>query len=218
MEMEEYDLDIYHIPRSKSPPDPMSDSMRVSVSTYPPLGQVTQLKTNIVSFVAVLETYEGLADEAWEVSLWHSGSDVGRDCWVEAALTPSRDEIPSTLSALPDGRTRLYFTTRISVPKSLAFTARFRSASDQDWIWARDSQGTGDGTVIINHGSALEGISEELKDLIKDLNPELRVKKIPSQAPRTKLWLVEASVNAAEGDISRFVSTSLGTPWGTFLR
>ncbi len=76
----------------------------------------------------------------------------------------------------------------------------------------------GDGTIIIDGKPALELTSDNLADLIRDLNPNVKWKAQMSQCPGTRLWSVEASVPGVKDDISTELDIPLGVPWGGFLR
>lgn len=190
----------------------------VSVSMYPPLGQVTQLKTGGVSFVAVLEVDKSHASSPWEVALWSSDNSAQSQEWVEHRLdltdarrTPLNLQAAHTLS-------RLYFSRKFSIKSSLKFTVKFRSGPDQEWRWVRDEAGMGDGIVIINDNLDKRDTETGLPDLIHGLNPAFKWKALTSQSPSTRLWSIEAPVDAAEGEESKIVDLPLGVPWGQFLR
>lgn len=222
---EEYDFgavfQAIFIPKQRPPPDPLPQDVAVSVSTYPPLGQVTQLKSQNVSFVAVLEAPVGRGDEPWEVALVHAASSDKDQEWTEQVLTrtPSGNDgqVPSTLQPVGD-TPRLYFAGRLSVQSSLAFTVKFRHGPDQPWRWTRDEQGMGDGVVVINDDLDQKDTKSNLPDLIHDLNPNLKWKPLMSQCPGTRLWSMEAAVDASRDDQSAVVDIPIGTPWGGFLR
>ncbi|RYP41097.1 hypothetical protein DL767_001258 [Monosporascus sp. MG133] len=46
------------------------------VACFPPLGQVTQLRSDAVSFIILLQVDEENADDPWELSIWHSSTGV----------------------------------------------------------------------------------------------------------------------------------------------
>lgn len=206
------------IPRQKPPPDPLPQDVMVSVSTYPPLGQVTQLKSEAVSFVAVLEAPQGQGSEPWEVAIWHSVASGKDPEWTEHGLTPSgEDQVPSTLQPIGDAP-RLYFAGTLSVQTSLNFTVKFRPGPGHPWRWIRDEQGMGDGIIVINDDLDQKDTESDLPDLIPDLNPDLKWKSLMSQCPGTRLWDIEAAAPASQNDESAVVDIPLGTPWGSFLR
>jgi hypothetical protein len=192
--------------------------MSASVATYPPLGQVTQLQGPDVAFHAVLEVPSELASEQWQLALWYSNGDGAE--WAEAEFTPTqRDARPTDLHE-PIGMTaRLYFTAKLTVHFSMTFTVKFRQrASDEEWRWVRNEQGSDDGIVVIDQKPTREDDREDLPDLIRDLNPDLKWKSHMSQSPGTRLWSIEAGVDGAKEDESTFAEVPLGVPWGGFLR
>lgn len=223
MASEEYDFaEVFQavfIPKQRPPPDPLPEgTVMASISTYPPLGQVTQLKTSNVAFVAVLEVGESHANSPWEAALWHSAPAGQSEAWVEHPLSPSDpDQVPSNLQAVSSG-SRLHFYGQLSIESALKFTVKFRSGSDQPWRWIRDEAGMGDGAIIINDNLDQKDTKSELPDLIKGLNPEFKWKTVMSQCPGTRLWSIEAAVEAAKGEESKIIDVPLGVPWGSFLR
>ncbi|KAJ4297296.1 hypothetical protein N0V88_004214 [Collariella sp. IMI 366227] len=169
------------------------------IGTYPPLGNVTQLQDPHVDFQAVLEVPKEQAKDSWQLSLWHSDS---KGEWTETqVLLVTSGVQPTDLHEASEETARLYFRTELTVQSSLNFTIKFRQGSEHDWRWVRDEQGVDDGTVIINANGSQNG-PEELPDIIKGLNPDLKWKSHASQSPKTQLWSIEAAVNAAKEDES----------------
>lgn len=207
------------IPKQRPPPEPQPENVTMaSVSSFPPLGQVTQLKNGDVEFIAVLEVPESDGSSPWEVALWHSkASDEGEE-WVEHRLSPSGpDAVPSTLQAAT-GNSRLYFGGKLTIESNLKFTVKFRAGPDQEWRWIRDETGMGDGIVIVNDNLDQKDTETGLPDLIQGFNPDLKWQSHLSQCPGTRLWSVEAPVDAAKDEDSTIVDVPLGVPWGGFLR
>lgn len=192
--------------------------MTAFIATYPPLGQVTQLQDGNVTFHVVLEVPSELKTEPWQLALWYRNGDGSE--WIEEECTPSQSDAQPTDLHQPAGTTeRLYFTTKLIVHSSLTFTVKFRERiGEGGWRWIRDEQHSDDGVVVINQKPTQDGDPEELPDLIQNLNPELKWKSHMSQAPRTRLWSIEAGVERAKEDESTFHQTPIGIPWGRFLR
>jgi hypothetical protein len=206
------------IPKQTPPPEPLPDSVTMAlVSTYPPLGQVTQLRTSEVGITAVLEVQESDASSPWEVALWHS-HPAGEAQWIEHRLSLSNpDAIPSDLQATSDV-SRLYFDGKVTLKSSMTFTVKFRAGPDQDWRWIRDEADMDEGTIILNDNTDQKDTETGIPDLIAGFNPELKWQPHMSQCPGTRLWSVEAPVDAAHGEESAFADVPLGTPWGGFTR
>jgi hypothetical protein len=78
----------------------------------------------------------------------------------------------------------------------------------------KDHQGTADGTVMLKSVTNQDAISNDLGDFVQGLNPILKSKNYRSQSPGTTLWSVETSVDAADGEKSRFQNVKFGKPWG----
>lgn len=208
---DDYDELIYHVPKQKKP---SVKDMGASVSVCPPLGQVTQVQKENVQVTALLEVPTDQANHAWEVALWHSTED---DAWAETGLAPT-NKTPSTLQTLDRSVSRLWFQGHIAVQSLLNFTVRFRSGSDQEWRWARDEQGMGDGTIIVNSILTTDALPDDFGSVLKGHDSSIQVKSSQSQCPGTRLWTIEANVEAAKGEHSTFTDVNLGVPWGGFLR
>ncbi|KAK8132479.1 glycoside hydrolase superfamily [Apiospora kogelbergensis] len=202
------------IPKQKPPPEPSTEDMGVSLSSYPPLGQVTQLKAGNGRFTVLLEVEKNDADQPWEVAAWHSSDG---DEWKEEPMTPLKEGLGSTsIQGVETDNIRIYFTSSFSVSSNLNFTFKFRKGPDEPWRWARDQMSIGDGAVVVNPERALG--TTDFADVVKDLNPDLKIKSHMSQSRGTELWSIEAPVGAAKGEDSTYADTRLGTPWGGYLR
>ncbi len=201
-----------YIPKQKGPPSSDDPSMKAYISTYPALGQVTQIDKSTSVFTALLEVDESRASDPWQISLWHS--DGGE--WREVPMDPLRGEkgSPAELQASKTILTRLYFTTPLAIHLPTNFTIKFRGGPDQSWKWVKDHQGTRDGVVILKTVTSQADISSELGDYVQGLNPSLTSKNYRSQSPGTTLWSVEASVEAAQGEKSTIKDVKFGLPWG----
>lgn len=218
------------IPAQKGAPPPQPASMAANLSSYPPLGQVTKLRSGRVSVVALLEVPASRASEAWQVSLWHSQD--GGD-WQEVDLQPVAPEEERSVAAfLQEGEPGLvgrYFSTAaapLEVERSVHFTLKFRAGDAAEWRWIRDEKDLHDGVLVVaaSDGSTslagvdTEGVDEDLGGIIKNLNASLVVRREASQSPGTKLWSIKAPVPAAKGEDSTYADVELGIPWGGFLR
>ena len=59
----------------------LPDSMKAFVISYPPLGQVTQVREGNVSFTVVLDVHQSRGHEPWQVAMWYIFD--GGECWFE---------------------------------------------------------------------------------------------------------------------------------------
>jgi len=206
-----------YIPKQKAPVAADHPSMKAYISTFPALGQVTQIDKNTTVFTALLEVDESRASDPWQVSLWHSEGKEWREVPMEpvknATSRPSVLQKPSNHfgSALK----QLYFTTPLAIHLPTSFTIKFRGNSDQSWKWVRDHQGTQDGIVMWKSITNQDAISSDLGDYVEGLNPDLKFKNYRSQSPGTTLWSVEASIEAADGEKSTIKDIKFGLPWGS---
>ncbi|KAI1177359.1 raffinose synthase Sip1 [Nemania sp. FL0916] len=189
--------------------------MAVQLYTFPPLGRVSQIKEEIVTFSVILELAEHDAEQSWEACLWHS---CGEQPWEETmlSLTPET-ESPSFFCSSSSSSSRLYYSVAFPVISSLRFTLKYRSSPTQPWSWARDDLGINDGLLLLNT-EFQRPFADDLSSIIRGLNPELRVRPVTSQTPRTQLWTIEAAVAPASDDVSAHADLQLGIPWGGFVR
>ena len=214
------------IPRQKLSPTPelaVRAKMGPGISgitSFPPLGQVTQLLSIKASFLVLIEVDEINAGDPWEVSIWHSSPDSADSEWREAPLTRTPPNAsPCLLHDSASSKSNLYFHGELQASSSLKFTLKFRNAPHQPWRWARDEHGVDDGLVLLTpEDSQSLSTTTNLSDIILGLNPDLRVKSVTSQSPDTDLWTIEAPVNPAQDEKSACSHIQLGTPWGEYLR
>lgn len=211
-----------YIPKQKGPTPSNHPSMMAYISSYPALGQVTLVEKPSTTFTVLLEVDGGRASDPWQVSLWHSDGEQWREVLMES-LTDVEAQ-PTNLQAATNtsggSPTRLYFTTALAIPLPITFTIKFRNGPDQSWKWAKDHQGTLDGSVIMKSVTGQDALSSNLGDYFESLNPVLKSKNYRSQSPGTTLWSVETFVKAADGARSEFENIKFGVPWGKgkFLR
>ena len=188
-----------HIPEQRPSP-----AMAWAVTTYPPLDRVTVVEHGRVRFCAQLDGVEGNV----EVEIWYSADGAE---WTALGLGEGHGESPVSLQKGMESKQR-YFSGEMTVTSRCDFTAHVRRAGT--WEWVRDMQGFGDGTVIVKSDS---GWSDKLEDELKDLDSGWEVKTALSQSPRTSVWTLEQSIDAA-GEESKSEHFSVGTPFGGFLR
>jgi hypothetical protein len=205
-----------YIPKQTGPPASDDPSMKAYISTYPPLGQVTQIGKSTTVFTALLEIDESRASDPWQISLWHSNGKQ----WQEVPMDPLRsaEAHPIALQSprVSSGHafTRLYFTTPLAIHLPTSFTIKFRGGVDKPWKWVKDHQRTANGIVMLKSVAIQDAISSDLGDYIQGLNPILKSKNYRSQSPGTTLWSVEAPIEAAAGEKSTFKDIKFGLPWG----
>ncbi|GAW21232.1 hypothetical protein ANO14919_107500 [Xylariales sp. No.14919] len=189
--------------------------MVVGLHTFPTLGRVSQVKSRVVRFTAVLEVVDYDAEKPWQICLWSSS---GEQPWEETPLSSTpRSESLVFLQLDSSDHKRLFFTAMLPTVSSTRFTLKYRSSPTQPWVWAGDELGIGDGLIILN-AEGQHTRTDDLSTIIQGLNPELNVRSVASQTPRTQLWTIEATVAPASGGVSTYVDVELGTPWGGFVR
>ncbi len=170
------------VPKQKPPPEPVPSEERMTLSSYPPMGQVTQLLSGKVLFSAILMVDQTRENEPWQVALWHSSSD--REEWVETVLSRTEDSmVPFALHPLDPSTRQFYFNANINIQHSLRFTMKFREAPGRECRWIRDEQGMGDGIIVASSEPNQGSLTDELKDIITHLNPALKAHVAMSQCP-----------------------------------
>jgi len=148
------------------------------------------------------------------VAAWHSPDGAE---WKEEPMMPLKEGLGSTsIQGVETDNIRIYFTSSFSVSSNLNFTFKFRKGPAEPWRWARDEMSIGDGAVVVNTERALG--ATDFADVVKELNPDLKINSHMSQSRGTELWSIEAPVGAASGEDSTYADTRLGTPWGGYLR
>lgn len=183
--------------------------------TFPPLGRVSQVKNQTITLSVVLEVADGDVEKPWEICLWHSS---GEQPWEETRLSSSPSADAPKFFQLDGAKHRyLSYSVALSLISSLRFTIKYRPSPTQSWLWARDEFGSDDGLVLLNMESQ-RPLTNDISTVIQGLNPDLKVKSVASQTPRTQLWTIEAAVPPAGDDVSAYADIELGTPWGGFIR
>ncbi|KFX96760.1 hypothetical protein V490_03157 [Pseudogymnoascus sp. VKM F-3557] len=204
-----------YIPDQEDPkPEHLFTGMttKALISSWPPVGQVTETSNEKTPFTVLLETDEAGVSVSWEVAVWYSAGDS----WKEIPLS-REDAIDKPKSV--ESRFHVYFTGSLDTPSTVTFTIKFKKAGEETWRWIKEHQGIGDGVVVWKNQAAAATAVENLEELIGDLNSEFKVQKVRSQSPGTELWNVEAPVASAEGEKSTFSSSKIGKPWsGDFVR
>ncbi|RYP89766.1 hypothetical protein DL770_004108 [Monosporascus sp. CRB-9-2] len=186
------------------------------VACFPPLAQVTQLHSDAVSFIILLQVDEENANDPWELSIWHSSTSLE---WSESpGAQISINDSPTTLQEPNSSITNKYFHATVHASSPLKFTIKFRNSPDQSWRWVRDELGVDDGTVVITPENYRDPGTTNLSDVIADLNQDLKVRPGMSQTPDTELWTIEADIAPAQDEKSAYANIELGTPWGGPLR
>lgn len=209
---DDYDELIYHVPKQKKPTN--FNSMGASVSVFPPLGQITQVRKQGIAVTACLEIPADQAEQSWELAVWHS---TGDEHWTETVLSSTK-KTPSNLQGVDTSKVRLCFDGKLNVESLLNFTVKFRPGSDQPWRWARDEQGIGDGTVIFKSSWTTSALPDDFQSILKGYDTDIQIKSCQSQCPGTRLWALETSIEPAQDQDSTYANVNLGTPWGGFLR
>ncbi|KAL1897225.1 hypothetical protein Cpir12675_002407 [Ceratocystis pirilliformis] len=192
----------------------------VQLASYPPLAQVTQLSSQELFFTVVLQVHHSQLHEPWEVSIW---SQIGKHgTWQETPMRPAlSDASRSAPNFLQDNSARpvlyLSFFHTLKVDKTFSFTLKHRPGPNRPWSWVQHETGMTDGTVIVADTNAPDPPSN-IHEIIRGLNPALSIKSCTSQSPGANVWRLELDIDAEKSAESVFVETSIGVPWGSFVR
>lgn len=193
-----------------------SEKMKAIICSFPPLGQLTVFESTKITFTVALDVDQSRSRDPWEVVLWYS---LNGENWQETRLEslghhPEQYPVALQNSLKEDlSLSRLYFRSSLAVVETAQFTLKFRADADQSWKWAKDNQGTQDGTINVRGSKAYNLAVIDLEEAIGDLSPSIDYKKVSSQTPKTSVWSLKTTVNGARGASSLFTDVKLGKPW-----
>lgn len=196
--------------------------MNIFISSYPPLGQVSVVEKVTTFFTVAIEVKPDHISNLCQASLWHSdGEDQN---WLEECMSPwpNSSDPPIVLHASKKQQIygQIFFTAMLDIKLIKRFTIKFRNSPDQPWNWSRDLSGISDGIIILKHISLEKDTSDDLRYYIPGLSPLLQSNKSAGKYIGMVLWSIEASIEAARKDKSRWKTINFGMPWGKmgFLR
>ncbi|KAL4922925.1 glycoside hydrolase superfamily [Aspergillus aurantiobrunneus] len=187
--------------------------MAVQVTSYPPLGKITCLKTEKVRFTVLLESD---SQAEWEVQVWHN---IGTTDWSDLPLQKCPRQTVSLLSGGQDSGAVNVFAGEVSRPQPGTdnFTIRYRQNQDTEWRWANKEQQVADGQLIFTShdlGSDTPPISsaDGFSRYFENLSPDIEIKVCKSESPGAALWNLAGRVEPANDCHSGVVCLSLGMP------
>ncbi|CEN61868.1 hypothetical protein ASPCAL08516 [Aspergillus calidoustus] len=185
--------------------------MSVSLTSYPPLGQVTCVKGEKINFTVILESD---SEQDFEVQIWHNSESPE---WTALPLEkrPSTSVPQLTGNSPRTPGTRAIFSKEIPRPQSgtAEFTVRYRETSDADWRWENKEHGVDNGELVftavdLGSGASAEDFGKYFVDLSSDITVEVR----KSEAPGASLWQLSGSVGPARHGHSGVAQIPLGIP------
>ena len=195
------------------------DNMGAVLSCSPPLGQTTIIdgKRSSVLFTVLLECS---SNHQPEVSLWHNHQ--GEHDWSELSLTPLKDGKDSSIddvlivqSSSGQASNRHWFRGKLDgkAQHSVSFTLKYRSTAQDEWQWAKDTNGTPDGQLHYQTDLELSNSSStKLDHFFSDVSSDIKVSQIESETSNTTLYSLTADVKAAHGQDSGYQHHRLGKP------
>ncbi|KAI0995554.1 hypothetical protein K3495_g12625 [Podosphaera aphanis] len=190
--------------------------MRAHISTYPPLGLVSELSDKMTFFTALLEVDRSHADDPWQISLWHSNN--GDIKWNETPMvllqTTSTHPIPFYSSKTEPQFVNLTFITSLSIDLKLIFTIKFRNKPEQPWKWVQEHQRMMDGVVIFKAPLTEKKYLIDLNSYFPMFSPDLSWKQWPAKNPGTLLWSIEIPIEPTKIEDPEIKIIKLGKPWG----
>src|SRR5690349_8293647 len=127
---------VQYIPdQAETRPEHLFSGMatKALISSWPPVGQVTETLNGKIPFTVLLEADEGDASATWEVAIWYT---LGGDSWTECPLssaTIGTTESSTNTPKLVDGRYQSYFTGSLEFTSTVTFTVKFRRTGEAAW-------------------------------------------------------------------------------------
>ncbi|KAL2870887.1 putative raffinose synthase protein Sip1 [Aspergillus lucknowensis] len=190
------------------------ESMSVRVASYPPLGQVTRLKSKKINFTVILESE---SEQDWEVQVWHS---IGSPEWIALSL---QRQPPSSVPLLSAGQpqdltVRFVFSEEIFLPHpdTTEFTIRYRENSASEWKQLNEEQGVRNGVLVSTAPDLTANLirtpAEDFGKYFDSLSSYIEVNVRKSEAPGAALWQLSGSVDPARDGHSGIVTFPLGVP------
>ncbi|KAL4998742.1 glycoside hydrolase superfamily [Aspergillus recurvatus] len=186
--------------------------MPVQLTCYPPLGKVTCLKSDKITFTVVIEP---ASQHQWEVQIWHN---IAVSEWAALPLSECSPTVLPALSSRQDPGYRSVFAGEIILPQSgtSRFTVRYREAPDKEWRWANKERDHQDGELVfISRHLTSELAASSAQDLAKyfdNLSPDIQVEVRKSEVPGAALWNVSGPVEEARDGHPGVVRLPLGAP------
>ncbi|KAI9816033.1 MAG: hypothetical protein M1827_002025 [Pycnora praestabilis] len=190
--------------------------MTARIICNPPLSHATVIPHDqkSITFTVSLEAYENLRSQEFEIVLWY-GRHQNPETWTELPLkeAPVEGSLFFVMQHGSSGIDRRTFTSDLQQPNEeegpIQFTLKFRTAPEQDWIWANDHFSQSDGELYFQP-AVID--SKDFQYYFDGLSADLKITPFASEAPGTILWSLETPVEAAEGGKSGFTDTKLGLP------
>ncbi|KAI9879587.1 MAG: hypothetical protein M1830_008037 [Pleopsidium flavum] len=186
--------------------------MFANVVCDPPLGQTTVIpaQQQTVTFTVLVESGRSFPEPGWEVALWHNFNESKE--WEELYLK----EVPSNVSPLTVNNAGLpavhrhYFSAELFAQRKVLepyhFTVKFRLKSTETWKWVNDQLCKANGEIYFQPPAFPGGIPsgnlqdsrshyDKLSTYINDLGWGLTVKRVASETPDAKLWIITGKVD-----------------------
>lgn len=152
-------------------------------------------------------------DDKWEVQLWHNLHDF--NSWE--ALPLERCKAPRLeIAQTSQNFRRLWFSGTLSEKPSpsrpVSFTLRFRTDSQTGWKWVQHESGVDNGQLLYQAPLSNLGKHEDLSYYFDGVASDLKVEKVKSDTPNTRLWSITAKATPAQGEKSGYSTHKLGLP------
>lgn len=210
-----------YIPHQEQPkPEHLFEGMstKALISCWPPLGQVTEVRTGKVDFTVYLGTDAAGLAQSWDVVIWHSD---GHDTWKEFPLLQAATAKGSHLPIFNRAEAThpyIVFASSLNIKSSFRFTIKFKNFSEIGWTWVKDHQGVPDGhvDVLLKSPEAVKDVIEGidgLENLLGGLNTNYMTHPIKSQLTATSVWEIDVPVAGAVNDRAASTLKKLGDPF-----
>ena len=191
--------------------------MEVAIACYPPLGQATEVAKPEVNFICILRSDGAKSGDKWEVLLRYAKLASASD--QDVKLQQSSRLISSADKPRNANRVEVSFETSIKIDGPIRFTISYRRDPSEAWVLYSPHADL-DSVVLVGGGHTPAKDQHDIREYIPDINPELQSRALDDgYKSKVKSWLIEASVDGAQGEWPHMTQVMFGKPFGgNFLR
>ncbi|KAJ6082468.1 hypothetical protein N7499_007342 [Penicillium canescens] len=205
-------------------------AMFARVTSYPPLGQLTNIRRSeddddALRFTVTIESSSSFPAQPWDAQIWHNITSLE---WTALPLQKSNPEQANRLNGNDHGYNyhRHVFSDKISLPAEgghAKFTVRFRTSPDAEWQWANQKHPVSDGEIVycsrhsdfrlfMARDPSAQSPREEMAKYINKFSDQLQIQSQRSEAPGSKLWSLLGDIAPSQEGSSTIKRVVLGTP------
>ncbi|KAJ5757936.1 uncharacterized protein N7511_006630 [Penicillium nucicola] len=210
-------------------------AMFARVTSYPPLGQLTNIRRSEDDAVSIELSFAPmclehqlaslLENECWDAQIWHN---ITNSEWTALPLLECQSEQTRQLNGIDSSHHyhRHVRSAKISLPGTgghAQFTVRFRTSPDEEWQWANQKHAVSDGEIVYcsmdsglchsaDTGPSARSPLEEIAKYITNFSDKLQIQPRRSEAPGSKLWDISGGIDPSQEGKSNIKYVTLGTP------